>query len=98
MKVEIMDYWKQRLGENECQRILALPQETVLADFEKLAGEWKRATSFHSNTDFIFGHPIYRRFVLAGEAILPVLREKVQENPIDWAWAIEDITHPPDAR
>lgn len=64
--------------------------ETMFLDF---AHEWDAETSFYSADWQIFGHHAYSKILGMGEAVVPLILERLQKNPIyRWLVAIHRIT------
>lgn len=84
-------YWQDRLPESIYRSYTQLGSGEVLARFDELAQLWRRDTSVLSNLELRFNHPIYRRLIAVGQPVVPLLLRSLDDDPLDWVWALETI-------
>lgn len=66
---------------------LDLPQR-----FEELADQWSRETEFISvHSKAILQRP-YQRIIALGPAVVPLLLERLRDQPDHWFWALSVLT------
>jgi len=78
--------------------ILAAPAAFLVADpperkrFEDLASEWEAETEFMSRQSQAVMHAAYQRIIGMGPVAVPLLLERLRDNPDNWFWALTAIT------
>jgi hypothetical protein len=60
--------------------------------FQKLAGSWKSAVQFLSDTNDICTHPAYQEIIGMGPVALPYIFAELKREPGQWFWALKAIT------
>lgn len=61
--------------------------------FEDLAHKWQTESAFMSSPDDMANIPAYRQIVALGFAAVPLILERLKDEPDHWFSALEDITH-----
>jgi len=90
-------FWAIAHLEHASDAILAAPavvasQEPGRDHFEKLAASWEAETEFMSRQSQAVIHPAYQRIIGMGPAAIPLLLERLRDNPDNWFWALAAIT------
>jgi len=80
--------WRARWLED----FLVVPQATPAERFQKLAGTWKSAVRFLSDTDEMCSHPAYQEIIGMGSVALPFIFSELEREPDNWFWALKAIT------
>ncbi len=62
------------------------------AEFNKLAEEWRAATSMLSLVTQKSMHPAYQRIIGMGQPVVPLILRDLQQKPDHWFWALRAIT------
>jgi hypothetical protein len=70
--------------------VVGVPPEREL--FEELASEWEAETEFMSRQSQAVMHSAYQRIIGMGPAVIPMLLERLRDNPDNWFWALSAIT------
>ncbi|HEU4463177.1 MAG TPA: hypothetical protein VFR75_11350 [Solirubrobacterales bacterium] len=60
--------------------------------FEDLASQWEAETEFMSRQSQTVMHPAYQQIIGMGPAAVPLLLERLRDNPDNWFWALTAIT------
>ena len=69
--------------------------EVELSDrerFQELADQWENETVLMSNSDEAAAHPAHQEIVGMGEAVVPLILERMQSRGGHWFHALRDIT------
>lgn len=74
-----------------------VPQELVTADaereqFSELAAQWESETEFLSRQSEAVLNRAYQRIIGMGQAAVPLILERLRDNPDNWFWALASIT------
>lgn len=65
---------------------------TLEQQFDQLAAEWRKDTSFLSSVRNICIHPSYQRIIGLGPAVLPLIIRELKRESEHWFWALKAIT------
>jgi hypothetical protein len=60
--------------------------------FTALADEWEVETEFISRQSRAVMHPAYQRIIGMGPPVVPLLLERLRDQPDNWFWALTAIT------
>lgn len=60
--------------------------------FEALASQWEAETEFMSRQSQTVMHPAYQQVIGMGPDAVPLLLERLRDNPDNWFWALTAIT------
>lgn len=66
----------------------ALASDEQREQFRSLADQWERETEFESSPNRAAMHPAYQRIIGLGPAVIPLLLERLQDDPGHWFWAL----------
>ncbi len=66
--------------------------ELERALFPQLAERWERATQLYSSPRQAKAHPAYRDMLAMGRTILPLVFERLRQNPGHWFLLLHEIT------
>lgn len=76
-------------------------KESTRERFERLAGEWRAKSRHLSNVAQMALLDPYQRIIGMGWDAVPLILEKLRQEPDQWFWALEKITDenpvPPEA-
>lgn len=64
----------------------------VIEQFEKLAADWKAATSIVSSTGAMTSHPSYQAIIALGPPVLPLLLRDMAREGTHWFEALQAIS------
>jgi hypothetical protein len=67
-------------------------EETIEAEFERLAEEWFGDTQYESSVQEMAMHPAYQRIIGLGKPVLPFILRSLRMQPDHWFWALRAIT------
>jgi hypothetical protein len=68
------------------------PTPEVRSRFAVLAAEWKRQSRYLSNTAQMAMLKPYQQIIGLGPQAVPLILEQLQQEPLQWFWALEAIT------
>lgn len=94
----VLDWLREREAGGEDRELFPAGTEVapasngIRARFERLAGEWRKDTRLLSSLTEMVTHPAYQRIIGLGQAAVPLLLEKLQDQPGQWFWALKAIT------
>ena len=64
---------------------------TLQATFEELADEWERETLAYSFMSQKMAHPAYQKLVRLGVPAIPLIRQRMKQDPGYWYAVIRNI-------
>jgi hypothetical protein len=65
---------------------------SIAKEFQAHAERWLADTANSSSLQQAVMHPSYQRIIGMGRAVLPLIFERLQEQPDPWFWALRAIT------
>ena len=66
--------------------------EEARAKFERLANEWQSAIRYVSSLTQMVTYPAYQRIIGMGAEAIPLVLERLKEEPEHWFWALKSIS------
>jgi hypothetical protein len=68
----------------------------LVEQLQTLAARWKTDTALLSSTSAMIAHPAYQDIIALGPAVVPLLLQELQREPVHWFEALKAITgeHP----
>jgi hypothetical protein len=66
--------------------------ETTEQRFERLADRWEKETAFLSSTTEEVAHPAFQEIVRMGEAVIPLVLQRMARGTGHWDLAMSRIT------
>jgi hypothetical protein len=90
-------FWAMANLKHASDAILAAPTTVVMQapgrdQFEQLAASWEAETEFMSRQSQAVIHPDYQRIIGMGPVAVPLILERLRDNPDNWFWALAAIT------
>jgi hypothetical protein len=61
--------------------------------FDRLAAEWRAATTWTSSTTEAAMHPAYQAIIGMGQSALPLILQDLRDNSGHWYWALKAISN-----
>ena len=89
--------WKAKASQEDviCRVLVSFPTKAndLNAEFNELANEWDRETSYLSSTPMIVMHESYQKIMAMGPDVVPLLLQDLKEKRRSWFWALRHLTH-----
>jgi hypothetical protein len=74
-------------------KTLPIPShDGMVAEFRKLATEWKQRSGHLSNSAQMAMLPSYQRIIAMGPGVVGLILEELEREPDFWFWALEALT------